>query len=76
MPALHRPVVERLDVLQDVPEFEALGVDLVLRERVVHERVVRVRTVRHRDRSCIGRVHKFASTGAAAVASPTWWIGL
>jgi hypothetical protein len=35
-------LVERLDILQDVLEFPAARVDLVLRQRVEHESVVRV----------------------------------
>src|SRR5579884_178402 len=42
---LGRPLVQRLDVTQNVLEAEAAGVDLALRERVEHERVIRVRTM-------------------------------
>ena len=47
--ALERPVVERLDVLQDVLELEAARVDLAGGEGPEHERVVGVGAVAEVD---------------------------
>ena len=44
-PALERPRVERLDVLQHLLELEAARVDAPGRERPEHERVVGIRAV-------------------------------
>src|SRR5439155_17373275 len=48
-PSLERPLVERLDVAQDVLELEAAGVDRAFGQGPEHERVVRIGTVAEAD---------------------------
>ena len=48
-PALERPLVQRLDVLQDVLELEAARIDLARGERPEHECVVGIRAVAEPD---------------------------
>ena len=48
-PAFERPLVQRLDVAQDVLELEAARIDLALGEGPEHERVVGIRAVPEPD---------------------------
>jgi hypothetical protein len=47
--AVKGPLVQCLDVLQDVDELQIGIADLPRRQGVEHERVIRVRTMGHRD---------------------------
>jgi hypothetical protein len=56
--AIERPLVQRLDVAQNVLELESTRVDLVRRERPEHERVVGIRAVSEPDQHAATLTHR------------------
>ncbi len=67
--AARRALVQRLDVLQDVLEPPAAGLDFVLRERVKHERVVGIGRVAERQELRHAGRSRAPSRSAAEAAS-------
>ena len=67
-PALERPLVQRLDVLQDVLELEAARIDLARGEAPEHEGVVGIRAVAEPDLLADRRRVRRTSARAARAA--------
>src|SRR6185437_10319638 len=71
-----RPLIQRLDITQDMLEPQTFSIDMALRQTIEHERIIRVRAVAQTNRCALGcavvrRAHTYPFFSRLSCENPT-----